>query len=154
MIIREGWHYCLTWMRLLPFARERKGKLMLPLSNWYGKGFVKNSGWNKLTGVGQIFGVHTNSGRLVYQPLFDKLGMFTIGGYVYSKGVRTDTIFANIKADEWYNYEVSYVAGQWLFTINGVTIRMNGKEPFLKTKLFPYFGGKDKAYYKMKYYFK
>tara|TARA_R100000656_G_scaffold124082_1_gene101479 strand:- start:1508 stop:1984 length:477 start_codon:yes stop_codon:yes gene_type:complete len=151
MQIKKGRHYCFTWRRLQPFATKREGSLMIPLENWYDKSFVKHSGWNKLTGVGQIFGVHQNSGRLVWQPNFNKPGYFKIAGYVYSNGIRTDSIFANIKAGEWVNYRVAH-NGRWEFMINGVTIRMTGIKPCLPIKLFPYFGGKDKAYYTMRFY--
>jgi hypothetical protein len=152
--IKRGRHYCnFTLGRLQPFATKREGQVQIPLDNYYSKSLVQNSGWNKLTGVGQFFGVHTNSGRLVWQPNFDKAGYFRIAGYIYDKGERKEIEFANIKGGDWVDYSVKHKHGQWRFMINGIAIRITGSKPLLPIKLFPYFGGKDSAYYKMKFKF-
>ncbi len=153
--IKRNKHFC-NWTidRLQPFATKRAGEFIIPLDNHYSKALVHNSGWNKLTGIGQIFGIHTNSGRLVWQPNWNKPGYFTIAGYVYDNGGTWKAIeIANVKAGDWIDYKVEHTSGTWRFTVNGVTVLMSGKKPFLPLKRYPYFGGKDKAYYKMKFYF-
>lgn len=154
--IKKGKHYSnFTLNRLWPFANIREGELMIPSDDWYPKSTVQNHGWNKLIGLAQLFGIHTNSGRLVYKCDYNKVHNFTIAGYRYTKGLSWQTVeFASIKGDIWYPYKVEYENGQWVFMINGITIRMNGRAPWFTRKCYPYFGGGDKAYYTMKYYFR
>ena len=72
--IKKGKHFAnFTLNRLFPFTRKRiKGKIMFSNECWHNKDSIPHTGWNKAVGIAQMFGVHTNSGRLVWQPDFDK----------------------------------------------------------------------------------
>ena len=147
--IKKNRHYSqFNIDKLQPFATKRVGKVIFSKECWYHRSEVEYTGWNKLTGIAQLFGVHKNSGRLVWQPDFNNPGSIEIAGYVYSNGgkwVAKKISYAICGVE--YDYSVQYNSALkwWVFKFNSHVIFMSGKKPSIMRKCFPYFGGKSKA---------
>lgn len=144
--------------RLLPFTGlKAEGIFMLHDNCWHERNTIEYTGWNKLAGISQLFGIHTNSGRLVWQPDFSKKGRFRMANYVYSDGgkwVEREMIGveANIKYDwcvEWKQLP-NEKNGYWMFYIDDYVSTQNGTKPKCGVKCYPYFGGRSTAPHNMK----
>jgi hypothetical protein len=156
-IIKKGRHYAnFKLERLWPFTDLAiRGEVMLSKECWYPEECIKHSGWNKIRGIGQIFGVHTNSGRLGFQANTKKEGYCTIAGYWYTDGGDWNaTVIKDIKVEQWYPFIIDWNDGEWFFSIDNSYVTAEGSKPFCPVQLNPYFGGEDKAYNTMKFYFK
>lgn len=150
--IKQGKHYSnFTLNRLLPFTSTSiVGTFRLNANCWHERNSIEYTGWNKLTGIAQIFGVHQNSGRLVWQPDFQNKGKIQIAGYVYSGGGHWKVQpIMTIDVDKDYLFSIKRSYGYWLFTVNERQIMMAGNNPVLPVKCYPYFGGKSTAPHSM-----
>ena len=146
--IKKEKHYAeFTLDRLLPFTTlSQQGTFSLSKECWHTRESIEYTGNNKLTGVAQIFGVHQNSGRLVWQPDFKEQGTIIISGYVYSGGGKwTAKEITRIKVEKDYTYSIRWVKGYWLFTVNEKEVMIAGDKPKCPVKTYFYFGGKSTA---------
>ena len=154
-IVLKGFHYSLpNFNKLYPFIHRDEGEIMIPSKNWYPEEKITHSGWNKMTGIAQIFGVHQNSGRLVYQANIEKPGYFKVAAYTYTDGGdwQAEEI-CEIKGDIWYPYHVFWKDSKWHIMINCIEKNIVGSDPgCLSVKCHFYFGGQDKAYAMYKLY--
>ncbi len=161
--VNKGNHYAnLTLDRLQPFTTKWDGTFNINRNWWYEDDDIAYSGWNKLGGVSEFFGIHNRSARLVFQPS-DNLGEFTMAGYVYSNGIRTENVIPiTIYGDKDYKVSIEYSDDRrsWDFSVKlmdwesvGLTFpsreysfSMSGCKPKgLTRKCYPYFGGKSTA---------
>ncbi len=152
-VIKKGRHFA-KWSinRLFPFSKVRtRGHIKFSKDGWHSRDAVEHTGWNKIVGIAQAFGIHKNSGRLVWQPDFENEGVLKIAGYRYSNGGKWHAVhFVDVKVDRWYEYEVKWSDGAWVFTMNYRFTTMSGNKPKLPTKCYPYFGGRSTAPQTMK----
>jgi hypothetical protein len=89
---------------------------------------------------------HTNSARIGWRWLNENL---EIHGYVYQGGVRASFFLGNVTLGEPHFYSIKLLSDVYSFQLNNnppiETVRMNGCEKGFYYKLFPYFGGDERA---------
>ena len=152
--INKGNHYSslFTWDRLLPFTGlKAEGTFVLDSSCWHERNDIEYTGWNKLCGISQLFGIHQNSGRLVWQPYFERKNRFRLAGYVYDDGGKWEAQeFMEIEANVEYHWSVEWRDGFYYFKVSGFNKVMFGGKPKCGVKCYPYFGGRSVAPHNMK----
>jgi hypothetical protein len=150
--IRKGNHFAnFTINRLWPFSSNKiKREIIFGKECWYPKEVVKYSGWNKLVGL-TGFNIHGRSGRIVWRPDHDNEGYIKLAGYVYngSHDKWHAVEFTEVKTGIPFVAKIFYKNGTWCFIVNQKELCIPGKKPIFFLKAFPYFGGKDTAYWDM-----
>lgn len=147
--IKEGHHYSgFTIDRLCPCVSLRQsGTFAIDLSCWYPKWELTDHGWHKLTGIGSAIGMHTRSGRLVWQPNFTDKYTFDIAGYVHrgSSNIWEAKYITTVECGISHQFVVKYRSGMWYFRVGNAIIEMPGEKPIFPIRAYPYFGGKSVA---------
>ena len=155
-LIKKGRHYAnFTWNRLCPFTKLTiSGTLKFDKDDWYSIDKLDKdpdtgkplTGWNKLPGIAQAFGVHQNSGRFAWQSNFNKEGYMSIVGYTHSGGTGWRAVpITEVQVDKEYPFIVKYEYDNWVFIMNHKEKSVIANKPKFPVKCYPYFGGRSKA---------
>jgi len=156
--IKQGSHY--TNKRLwIWFNRKQKSdrlaySVVLSEEAWFEDRMVAWSGWSKIFGFGG-FNHHNNSARLVWRPDPTVYGKLIVAAYTYENGEWTATEFSScyvenavsmaIKAEKFTHLNEDNFSG-YRFYCGKDSIFVEHQNPEHKKKLWPYFGGWDRAY--------
>ena len=147
--IKQTRHYTNKGLyKLLHFLQRnnyQKYSVVFSDNAWYPSNNVGKSGWNKIFGFGCIFH-HSNSARLVWQPDFDNKGMLKIAAYVYDNGEWTDYEFSKVPINTARSMAIWATADSYKFKCGNDQYEVEHPNPVYIKKLWPYFGGWDRAY--------
>lgn len=150
--IKKGKHYCSRRLPGLHFGSSMSRRVTLNPSMLYEHLNKDSYDWNKLFGFSFGFMHHNNSVRFVWRPAFNDPGMIEIGAYQYNKGVRAMEVICKLNAKQQiaYDFEIRLQYNKAFYHIDNVDVKtatMAFKKPFslFGFKLFPYFGGQNKA---------
>jgi hypothetical protein len=156
-LIKKGNHYCsmsifekigaIGWKIKKYSVRFR----FHPNSYWTPKRNVDDLDQNKLTGIAYGMNVHANSVRFTWVPDFDVPGAIKISGYTYDEKSAAPKFsireITTVQVGQLCDACIEAVGNEYVFTVNGHTERMPNvnADPNLCLRLFPYFGGNNKA---------
>lgn len=165
--IEEGSHYANGYLNYRPLQDDRlHQEIYFGYECWYDKSYVVHSGYNKLTGLSQIAGVHNKSGRIVWQPDFDRVGYIKLSAYVYGADTThgyiitesgwTAQYITTVKTGDKFDIRIHRWDDKWEFFVGHTEcVWIYADTPTgLMTLLIPYFGGRDAAYHDMTIYIK
>ena len=127
--ISEGSHYSNEYLNFRPLQDARLHQsIYFGYECWYEEFNVTHSGYNKLTGLSQIAGVHNKSGRIVWQPDYDSIGYIRLSGYVYGAELDTWTAkyISTVKTGERFDIKVNCLYNRWEFFVEQDGV-INGK---------------------------
>ena len=131
---------------------------------WYTEDLVEHSGYNKLTGLGNLIyignGGHNRSARIVWRPDHDVPGKIDLYAYIYSADTITHSadwevkpMGVSVQTGEPFTLWISPKHDEyWHFEINGKALDFYGILPTATYRMLPFFGGQDFAYHKIKLY--
>lgn len=109
---------------------------------------------NKLFGFSQGFNHHKNSVRFAWRnnPESSKI---EIWAYQYNKGEVIKKHICNVDVMEHQEYSIELKDGLAVYRIAGYKVELPFKRPFFKFgfRLYPYFGGQNKAPNNMMFFF-
>lgn len=152
--IPKGWHYCTAFLqRIIPLRSTYKRTSVIHKANWYSHNIVTHSGHNKL--CGRTYGClnpHQNSMRITWKPA-KRAGWFKLYLYWYDDKKRHSLYIAHTQGNKTINISFTHLKNNIKVTLNqhSKLIKFKKELPKWGFQLFPYFGGKDTAYFKMKF---
>ena len=174
--IEQGFHNSNEWLYYRPLQDHNlRQSIYFGFKCWYDKSLVTHSGYNKLTGLTQIGGIHSKSGRIVWQPDFDNVNQIKLSAYVYgsnrgyvvnhenyidgekfiSEGGWVAEYITTVQTGKPFEIEVNCLSDRWQFSVNGIKVEIFADTPDgLLGLCIPYFGGRDAAYHQMNFYIK
>jgi hypothetical protein len=153
LTIRQGWHYTnkrwLIWLKKLNRYKRLAYSVSLSEDWWYEEKAVSYSGWNKIFGFGAWYH-HGNSARLVCQPDYNVKGRLNVAAYVYEQGDWEAYVFSHMYVKSATSMAVEVVDNEeeigYRFYCGKDSLFVAHINPRYDKKLWPYFGGWDRAY--------
>jgi len=153
--IKQGEHYSNKRLWIWLNKRNNRKKIIysvvLDENCWYNENVVSYSGWNKIFGFGAWYH-HNDSARFVWKPDYENKGKLIIASYVYKNGDWSATEFSNIYVNNAKTMSIQSIksplpnSSGYLFKCGIDEIFIKHPNPVNDKKLWPYFGGYDRAY--------
>ena len=147
--IKQSAHYSNRWLYKAThyFQNREFSAYSVTFSEncWYPEDYVAYSGWNKIFGFGDIFH-HWNSARLVWQPDFDQKDILRIAAYTYERGEWVAIEFSSVPVGVARSMAIWATPTSYRFKCGKDQYEVEHSHPSYTKKLWPYFGGKDRAY--------
>ena len=153
--IKQGGHYTNKrwWIWFNRHNRRRVLTYSVVLSKdwWYSDKLVSFSGWNKIFGFG-AWNHHNHSARFVCKPDDLQEGRLVVAAYTYESGVWTAKEFSDYYVENAKTMSIESVYGAnpaetgYLFKCGANEEFVRHPNPRYEKKLWPYFGGHDRAY--------
>jgi hypothetical protein len=136
---------------LIHLSKQMVRWVYFPSNAWYPKSVLqKDKNGNYLTGWNKLFGfsgwlIHLFSGRLVWEPDFERPGYIKIALYVYNEGLRDVILISSIKTSTLTEMSVQAIYdGYYGWVDNDFRFIEAEKTPhFIVAE--PYFGGHSVA---------
>jgi hypothetical protein len=148
-VIKQSRHYSskAIWKFFNFLSNRNKLAYSVTFSDtcWYPEEYVSKSGWNKVFGFGSILH-HWNSARFVWQPDFENHGKLRIAAYVYDRGEWTAHEFSSVLVGAARSMSIWATQNSYRFMCGTDSIEIEHSNPIFTKKLWPYFGGWDRAY--------
>lgn len=164
-LIKKGKHYHSNWIERIrrPFAKKRSQQYIVTLSRdcWYKYENKDSKDYNKLFGIGWL-NPKVASARFAWKPDFKHYGMINLYTYVYSNKTWEAKYITKIKIKEpvalyitskrnW-KFKWFKITGKGSYTFS---MRRRGSNDWIRVvdhtdpcglfRLYPYFGGNNKA---------
>lgn len=156
--IWKGWHWCILLFRIKALwnCTRMVQKVMFKKSCLYEIPFPDKLDINKLFGF-SYGNHHKNSARFGWNCAGGGIALFA---YTYLNGKRTEKFITLIETEKEYKLMISVNKDKYIFTvfnadksrIEQVIISKPRNTPKLGFKLWPYFGGNQKAPHTMEIY--
>jgi len=153
--IKQGEHYSNRRAWIWFNRHNRRGILtysvVLSEHAWYSDNVVAYSGWNKIFGFG-AWNHHHHSARLVWKPDDLHEGRLLIAAYTYESGVWTAREFSNMFVENAKTMMIESIYSDnpsdtgYSFICGDDSEFIRHSNPRYDKKLWPYFGGHDRAY--------
>jgi len=153
--IKQGEHYTnkrwWIWLNKQNSRRKIIYSVVLGKTCWYKNEVVSFSGWNKIFGFGAWYH-HNDSARFVWKPDYENKDRLIIASYVYNNGEWESNEFSYTYTDNAKTMSIEVIktplpnTSGYLFKCGNDEIFINHPNPVNNKKLWPYFGGYDRAY--------
>ena len=153
--IKQGEHYTnrrwWIWLNRRNRTRRLMYSVVLSANSWYSDKLVAYSGWNKIFGFG-AWNHHADSARLVYKPDDLHEGRLLVAAYTYEAGIWTAREFSHTYVESARTMAIEAVHDAdpsktgYSFLCGCDQLFVRHPNPINVKKLWPYFGGHDRAY--------